>query len=341
MPRRDFFSFCTTLRPVELKALGELSRVRHLQKGDMIYQSGDIADAIYSVNRGVVELTSLVSGSSDEHTYLSRGDIFGLAETLADLTRSHSARAQELVSVQCFERQNFTAIARRVPTFFMFLCEQMALRLQQSSAITATSVCQQLRGDLANFDLVTVHQTIISSGQTGELCVLNESGERIATFFFENGSPRSGQFQHLTGEEAFWQLFLCENIPGTFSFSAGARPITDCLQSAEIERAPHDLLLSAMQYRDELVELKKTMPDPRTPLQRFANEFEWPSDADERLQSLAERIWRLIDHRRITVDQLFRQNSVCELKIYRAIAEMLRTGQIAIVDETAHLAKAS
>jgi hypothetical protein len=113
------------------------------------------------------------------------------------------------------------------------------------------------------------------------------------------------------------------------------------LQSAEIEQTPHDLLLSAMHYRDELVELKKTMPDARTPLQRFANEFEWPADADERLEALAERIWRLIDHRRITIDQLFRQNSVCELKIYRAIAEMLRTGQIAIVDETTHLAKAS
>jgi cAMP-binding proteins - catabolite gene activator and regulatory subunit of cAMP-dependent protein kinases len=341
MPRRDFFSFCTTLRPVELKALGELSRVRHLQKDEMIYQSGDISDAIYSVNRGVVELTYVTPKSGDERTYLSRGDIFGLTETLAGLERSHSACAQELVSVQCFEAQNFTAIARRVPTFFLFLCEQMALRLQQSSAIAATSVCQQLRGDLANFDLVTVHQTIISSGQTGELCVLNESGERIATFFFENGSPRSGQFQHLTGEEAFWQLFLCENIPGTFSFSAGARPITDCLQSAEIQQSPHDLLLSAMQYRDELAELKKSMPTPRTLLQRFANDFEWPNDVDERLRPLAERVWRLIDHRRVTIDQLFRQNSVCELKIYTLIAEMLRTGQIAIVDETAHLAKAS
>src|SRR5205814_9793367 len=209
--------------------------------------------------------------------------------------------AQELVSVQCFERQNFTAIARRVPTFFLFLCEQMALRLQQSSAITATSVCQQLRGDLANFDLVTVHQTIISSGQTGKLCVLNESGERIATFFFENGSPRSGQFQHLTGEEAFWQLFLCENIPGTFSFSSGARPITDCLQSAEIEQAPQDLLLAAMQYRDELHELKKIMPAPDVPLQRLADEFVWPADADPRLEQLAERMWQFIDNRRVTI----------------------------------------
>ena len=54
MPRRDFFSFCTTLRPIELKALGELSHVRHLRKNELIYTTGDLAEEIYSVNRGVV-----------------------------------------------------------------------------------------------------------------------------------------------------------------------------------------------------------------------------------------------------------------------------------------------
>ncbi|PZR74883.1 MAG: hypothetical protein DLM52_08660, partial [Chthoniobacterales bacterium] len=128
----------------------------------------------------------------------------------------------------------------------------MASRLQQPDPGKRVSVCKQLSGSLENFDLVTVHQTIISSGQTGELCVSSESGERVATFYFEHGAPRSGQFHHLTGAEAFWQLFLSDEIPGTFSFTSGARPISDCVQSAGIEQAPNDLLLEAMQYRDEL-----------------------------------------------------------------------------------------
>src|SRR5438477_9649449 len=111
MPQRDFFSFCTTLKPVELKALGELSHVRHLSRGELIYKSADPAEEIYSVNRGVVELTQLVPGASDERTYLSRGDIFGSTETLAYGTRSHSATAQEAASVQCFERKNFADIS--------------------------------------------------------------------------------------------------------------------------------------------------------------------------------------------------------------------------------------
>src|SRR5438067_11865064 len=230
MPRRDFFSFCTTLKPIELKALGELSRVRHLEKGELVYRTGDPADEIYSVNRGVVELTS--EGESHARDFLVRGEIFGLSDTFGNVARSHSAAAQDLVSLQCFERQNFVAIARRIPTFFYFLCEQIALQSQRGGAKAAAY--QHLTGSLANFDLVTVHQTIISSGQSGELRVLNENGERLATFYFQEGERRSGQLQHLTGEEAFWQLFLCDEIPGTFSFSSAARAITDCLKSAEI-----------------------------------------------------------------------------------------------------------
>lgn len=337
MARRDFFSFCTTLKPIELKALGELSRVRHLQKGELIYRTGESAEAVFSVNRGVVELArDLPDGKGEERTFLSRGDIFGGVEALAQIRRTYNATAQEPVSLQCFERQNFTAICQRIPTFFLFLCEQMAMQVHQTISAVAPNGCQELSGNLANFDLITIHQTIISSGQTGELCLLNDNGERIATFSFENGAPRSGQFQHLTGEEAFWQLFLCDDIPGTFSFSAGARPITECLQSAAINQGPHELLLSALHFRDELHALRKTMPESRTPLERRGNFFQWPLDADQNLRPVAERIWQLMDGRRATLDQLFRLNSICELKIAIIVEQMLRMGQIAAVnDETA------
>lgn len=341
MPRRDFFSFCTTLRPIELKALGELSHVRHLQKGELIYKSGDVADEIYSVNRGVVELTQLVPGESDERNFVGRGDVFGLAATLGNMPRSHSATAQEVVSLQCFTRQNFGAISQHVPSFLLFLCEQMAHRVQQMNAGKGIDGCQQLSGSLANFDLITVHQTIISSGQTGELCVLNENGERLATFYFEDGAPTRGQFQHLFGEEAFWQLFLCDDLPGSFSFSSGVHPMTACVQAADINQSPNDLLIAAMRFHDELQDLKKTMPGANVPLQRLAHDFEWPKDADLKLKPLAERAWSFIENRRVTINQLFRQNAVCELKIYRVIAEMLRVGQIATVHTTPQFAKAS
>ena len=96
-----------------------------------------------------------------------------------------------------------------------------------------------------------------------------------------------------------------------------------------------------MQFRDELHHLRESMPGAEVPLQRLADEFFWPEDASSELRPLAERIWNFIGHRRISISELFRQNAVCELKIYQAVAEMLRTGQLASVHQSELLAKAS
>lgn len=328
MPQRDFFSFCTTLKPVELKALGELSSVRHLQKGEKIYEFAQPADSIFSLNRGTIDLTRPVEGESEETIGLARGDFFGYVDTLAGVARLHTATAREMVSVQCFEKAKFEQLAQRVPTFFLFLCKLMARRAHETLSDATTDDGLQLSGDLASFDLVTVHQTLISSGQTGELNLLSDAGERLATFYFEEGSPRSGQFQHLTGEEAFWQLFLCEQIPGTFSFRSGQQVSADSIQSAQIAMPPNDLLLSAMHYRDELASLKKSMPAAQTTLQRVKEKFAWSEEADPQLRPLAERIWLLMGTRHMSIDDLYRHNAVCELRIYLAVAELLRSGDI-------------
>src|SRR5438046_10071760 len=121
VPRRDFFSFCTTLRPIELKALGELSHVRHLQKGELIYTTGELAEEVYSVNRGVVEVIQLIPGESDERNFVTRGDIFGVADALGKMPRSSFARAQGIVSLRCFKRENLVAFWQRDATLLVVL----------------------------------------------------------------------------------------------------------------------------------------------------------------------------------------------------------------------------
>src|SRR5205807_2168268 len=127
----------------------------------------------------------------------------------------------------------------------------------------------------------------------------------------------------------------------SFSCASGVQPITECLQSVEINQSPNDMLITAMRHRDEFHNLKKTTPDPNTLLQRLAPSFEWPRDAEQELKPLAERIWNYTNDRRFTINELFRQNAVCELKIYIVVSEMLRIGQIATVHPMPQLAKAS
>lgn len=328
MVDRDFFGFCTTLKPLELKAIGELSQTRHLAAGETIYAPGDPGDAFFIINRGVVEaVRSSAKNVSD--TYLSRGDIFGDVEILTERPRKYLVRTREPASLQCFHREHFPELVRRVPSFFQYLSEQLAFRLAQARDLTLSqSHCLELSGSLSNFDLVTVYQTIVNSSQTGELRISNETPQLISAFYFEKGQPRCGQFEHLTGEEAFSQLFLSEALAGTFSFSSGDRLLRAGMQEEEFTRNPDEMLISALQGRDELNDLKRRLPDGSATLRRRGSNLAWPAGAPAWMQPVAEEIWNFVGGGPVLFSSLFRECSFNELKIYQAVDELIESQQL-------------
>jgi CRP-like cAMP-binding protein len=330
MPNRDFFAFCTQLKPLELKAIGALSQVRHLSEGEIVYAPGDSGDTLFIISRGVVEVVRSISKKSPADAYLSRGDIFGEVEALMELPRKYLVRTHEPVSLQCFRRQDFAQLAERVPSFFQYLSEQLAFRLQQASDLSlAQSHCLELSGSLSNFDLITIYQTIANSAQTGQLRIANEKSELISAFFFEKGQPVCGQFEHLTGEEAFWQLFVNAALTGTFSFSTGDRPLNDWIQSERITRNAGEMLINALQGRDEFDELKQRFSEGTATLHRQKNNLVWPAVAPPDLQPVAEQVWQLASAGPVTLAALFRHCSVCELKIYQVVDELIQSHHFA------------
>ena len=326
---RDFFAYCTSLKLLELKAIGELSHVRHMPEGAIIYSTGDPGDALFIINRGVIEVIHPTAQKSAPSAYLSRGDVLGDVETLSGLPRKHIARTCEPVSLQCFERKNFQELIRRVPSFFYYLSGQLASRLAQAHDLALTqSHCLELSGNLANFDLITVYQTIANSFQTGQLRISNESGELISSFFFENGQPRCGQYEHLTGEEAFWQLFVSEHLVGTFAFSTGQPPEKDWIQSEGITKNASEMLINALQGRDEFAELKVRFSDSARTLQRTKPNLDWPASAAPELKPLAEQIWNFIGNTERTIPAMYQHCVVCELKIYEVVSELVQSRQL-------------
>ena len=329
MADQDFFGFCTSLKPLELKAIGELSEVRHLAPGETIYAPGDAGDVFYIISRGVVEA---LRSSADEtgEAYLSRGDIFGDVEVLTEMPRKFFVRTHEQVSLQCFQRKDLPELIRRVPSFFLYLSEQLAFRLSRARDLAlAQNHRLELSGSLANFDLVTIYQTIANSGQTGQLRITNEETELISAFFFEKGQPICGQFEHLTGEEAFWQLFVNETLSGTFSFSTGERTLDDWIQSERITRNAGEMLIHALQGRDEFDELKQRLSGDTRTLHRQRTHLVWPVVAPPDLQSVAEQVWQQAASGPVTLSGLFRHCSVCELKIYRVVDELIQSHHFA------------
>jgi CRP-like cAMP-binding protein len=331
MPTRDFFVFCTSLLPIELRAMGALSQVRHIPEGHIIYPAGAPADTLYIVNRGLVEIVPDNPKGSIAATYLSRGDIFGDLEVLTGTPRRDLARARQSVSLQCFHSRDFPELLRRLPSFYRFLCEHLAHRMAHArDAVVAEARDLELSGNLNNFDLVTVYQTIVQSSQSGDLSIVNDEGELIAGFHFSGGQPLAGHFQHLNGEEAFWQLFLAENLRGTFSFSSGGKWSEPQVQT--IAREASDMLFSALHFRDEFQALKAEMPGSavlegqQPDLKLSGSEFAVPD-------FILEEIWRCSSKRRTPLAGLFRHCSVCELKIYQAVRELVRTGHLALLAE--------
>jgi CRP-like cAMP-binding protein len=335
MPAGDFFAFCTSLLPLELKALGALSQVRHLPEKETVYLPGEPGDTLYIINRGLLEMVQGNAKGPMAGTYLSRGDVFGDLELLANLPRRHTVRTCEPASLQCFDRKDFPELVRRVPSFFRYLSESLAARLVRAhDTVLSQSNCLELSGNLANFDLVTVYQTIVNSSKTGELLISNEAGEVISAFLFEAGRPKSGQFQHLTDEEAFWQLFLTEELLGTFSFSSEKREISSLVSSAGIKRNTEDLLINALQSRDELNDLRKDIPDPEAILKRKTRDLQVDEISPPNLRPVAEEIWRRLFARPMSVADLYQHLSVSELKIYQAVRELVRSGQLTLSEPT-------
>lgn len=331
MRQRDFFAFCTGLKPIELKAIGELSWVRHLGEGDILYNPGEPGNALYIVNRGIVEVQSQTGSQRNKNILLGRGELVGDVEVFSDIRRTQLVRVRESASLQCFPRANFSELMRRVPAFYRYVCEQMAMRLVAERELAAEADDSlELSGSISNFDLTTIHQTIMSSGQTGELTIRDDKGETIGAFYFEAGRPSAAQFQHLTGDEAFWQLFLTDQLTGTFSFSAGQKMLTASI-SAPISYKGSDQLITAMQFRDELDALKSGMRNSTDTLRARTNSLNWPDSAPADLKPVAVQILEQLTLGPRTIPDLYRQCNVCELKIFRCISELLYSEHISFV----------
>ena len=326
MAQRDFFAYCTTLKPLELKAIGELSYVQNLSSGRFVYSVGDASSTLYVVTRGMAELSGGEAIAGVDVQILSRGQFFGDLETLIGEPRRHTARARHPLSVQCFQRDDFTEIFRRVPSFFYFLSQDLATRLYaaEAAASAADPESFELHGNLANFDLITVYQTIVNARQSGELRIFNEKADLISVFYFENGEPRNGQFQHLTGDEAFAQLFLAETLTGSFLFSLESR-VSSCIQ-VQVITATSDMLIRALQGRDELQQLKTRFADPTAMLLRRKLNITWPDERSSDARATAEHIWQLAYSTPLPIFALYSRCHVSELKVYEALAFLIDSG---------------
>ena len=67
------------------------------------------------------------------------------------------------------------------------------------------------------------------------------------------------------------------------------------------------------------------MPDAAATLHRRKSTLSWPPFAPPELQPIAEEIWAFADEAPVTLGGLFRRFTVCELKIYQVMDELVKS----------------
>ena len=325
------------MRPIELKAIGELSQTLHLEDAVTVFQSGEESDAIYIINRGTLEVVHESPGhaANTPVSYLSRGDMFGETETLSGVPRKNTIRSCEQVSIQRFKKKDFPELIRRVPAFF--LLPEPADRQSDDQDHRPGLRAEQLPGtqrqpgefrhghDLPDDPQLGADGRIVRRGR-------GEGDHRH--FFFEEGQTKYGRYYHLTGEEAFWQLFLHEKLSGTFSFSIVEPEDFRVHDDAPIRRNPTDLLITALQYRDEFKEMLEEVPDPTRQLRREKLNLEWTDPEYDRLRPVAEAIWQTCYSSVMSLEELCQRLPYCELKFFKTVLQLLETGHFSPARKT-------
>ena len=88
------------------------------------------------------------------------------------------------------------------------------------------------------------------------------------------------------------------------------------------------MLITALQFRDEFEALKKGMHQNSEALTARTSELHWSDGAPHQLKEVAGQVLDLLSRGAKTMADLYRQCSVCELKLYQVVTELIYSDQV-------------
>ena len=91
-------------------------------------------------------------------------------------------------------------------------------------------------------------------------------------------------------------------------------------------RNADEVLINAIQMRDQFDDLRKEMRDTTARLKRKQLNFVWDDPSPDELRPVAEEIWQVAYNERLTLAELHGRTRYCDWKIYQAAYQMVRTG---------------
>jgi hypothetical protein len=151
---------------------------------------------------------------------------------------------------------------------------------------------------------------------------MTQGEQRLAEIFFFRGNIARAKYRHLTGDDAVYQLFQSP-VNGEFSFTG--REVEDDEIQVDTSMPAISLLMESVRLQDELPALKQELPDPDRVFRQKAAQLSWE---DPESSELAAAVWSRLK-KGASLDDLQCEISRCSYAIYRTVAALLATEQIA------------
>ncbi|PTY01769.1 hypothetical protein DB346_11285 [Verrucomicrobia bacterium LW23] len=335
-PRSEFFGhFFNRLESLKQREIMRLWKPVKFHARQFVYHQGEEADAMYVVDRGVVEVVTRSPDGKQSRSlsYLTRGDVFGEIGVLTSNKRVAGIVTCEEVELLKISKQDFYWLMQRIPQLGAFMAGYLAERLYETTdTVTFNSYSVDFGGSLLKFDMLLIFQTIIGSGQTGELRLINPHNDLIGSFFFTGGRVANGRFAHLQGVEAVWQIFLEPAFEGTFAFQIRDKPTLPFDDAYRIQMDGMGLLMEAAGMRDRFMELPGKLQRMDGRLARLVLDLEWD---DPSTQHLVDRVWKIVERRPQVLNSVWRRLDICSLTLIQIVQAMIANGLAELAYEEA------
>ncbi len=314
------------LRDTDLRRIAEKGDVQTLERGEFLFRANDDAECFYLLLDGAIEIVRPTDTSVRPVpvAYISPGELIGGVALLTGTPRRSTARVPEQARIWKLTRGEFESFVDEMPGYGMELARMFARRLQNLITTMHRQVRRkELSGKLKYFDIPTVVQTLLTSGQNGLLTFVHEAGEIYATILLCNGQVERARCRDIEGEEAFHEIFLSRD-EGEFYFRSIIDPDADAVSSAPITMPSMHLLMEAMRRADELAAMREELDRDGRTCRALTPNLTWEDrpTADE-----ASRIFAALAIPRRIAD--LRGCVPCSThKIYALATHLIETGQI-------------
>lgn len=324
----DYFTLLDQLDVFQRKEIEARCKDLGYVEPAVIINQDETGDGVYIIAQGVVEVVAQSPNSKTDRVlaYLCKGDFFGELSVLTGEPRSASIRACEDVHLLKIPSPDFLHLIKQIPQFGHYFCTHLAARLYRLTRETATrSQCMDFGGNLENFDVLLIFQTITSSGQAGELRLLDDANNLFGSFYFQGPTITHGRFAHLTGVEAMWQVFLETNLEGSFVFQITEQPSVPYDAQSAIGGDGMDLLMQAASKRDYFQALPEEWRKLSGRLGRQSEQLVWQEQPEH--AALAAQVWEFITNRPQVLESMWRRLNTCSLHLANVTKQLVATGQ--------------